>query len=188
MRGKPWSDDEERQLRQFIEEGRSLDEISRMMGKTRVSVKSKLFNSGLNLLKDATGLQKKVVVAVAAASPLTPTTVPLSVPALDPISASTVDASVDVACVEKKLPERLPSVGEQLKVLNEAIQALRQPGLSRAEASRLHNIIVGVKVYQELFVQFVDYCGLEAEVLELRRQLASENAKASSKDSSNVSR
>ena len=189
MRGKPWSDDEERQLRQLIEEGRSLDEISRRMGKTRVSVKSKLFNSGLNLLKDATGLQKKVAVAVAAASsPLTPTIVPLSAPALDPISASTVDASVDVACVEKKLPERLPSVEEQLKVLNEAIQALRQPGLSRAEASRLHNIIVGVKVYQELFAKFVDYCGLESEVLELRRQLASENAKAFSKDSSNVSR
>ena len=68
MRGKPWSVDEERQLRQLIEEGRSLDEISRRMGKTRVSVKSKLFNSGLNSVKDATGVQKSVAAAVAAAS------------------------------------------------------------------------------------------------------------------------
>jgi len=68
LRGKPWSVDEERQLRQLIEEGKSLDEISRMMGKTGVSVKSKLFNSGLNSVKDATGVQKSVAAAVAAAS------------------------------------------------------------------------------------------------------------------------
>jgi hypothetical protein len=53
MRGKPWSVDEERHLRQLLEEGRSLDEISIFMDKTRVSVKSKLFNSGLHLLEDA---------------------------------------------------------------------------------------------------------------------------------------
>jgi len=38
------------------------------MGKTGVSVKSKLFNSGLNSVKDATGVQKSVAAAVAAAS------------------------------------------------------------------------------------------------------------------------
>jgi hypothetical protein len=77
-----------------------------------------------------------------------------------------------------KLPERLPSVEEELKVLSAAIEALRLPGLCRSEVSRLHNIIMGVKVYQELFAQYVNYRGLEAEVLELRRALASENAKA----------
>jgi hypothetical protein len=77
-----------------------------------------------------------------------------------------------------KVPERLPSVEEELKVLSAAILALRQPGLCRAEVSRLHSIIVGVKVYQELFAEYVDYRGLEAEVLELRRVLACENAKA----------
>ena len=78
MRGKPWSIDEERHLRQLLEEGRSLDEISRIMDKTRVSVKSKLFNSGLHLLEDATGVKKKVAVAVAAvSSPLPFATVPL---------------------------------------------------------------------------------------------------------------
>jgi len=78
----------------------------------------------------------------------------------------------------------LPSVEDELKILAAAVEALRQPGLSRAEVSRLHNIMVGVKVYQDLFVKFVDYCGLETEVLELRRQLASKNAKSPNKTSS----
>ena len=37
MRGKPWSVDEERQLRRLLEEGKSLDEISKIMGKTRTA-------------------------------------------------------------------------------------------------------------------------------------------------------
>ncbi len=117
MRGKPWSVDEERHLRQLLEEGRSLDEISIIMDKTRVSVKSKLFNSGLHPLEDATGVQKKVAVAVAAvSSPLPFAAVPLSVPATDPSSASSIATTVEVACVEKKLPEQvLPSVEEQLR-------------------------------------------------------------------------
>jgi hypothetical protein len=99
--------------------------------------------------------------------------------------ASPILAAEDkVPIVDLKLPERLPSVEEELKILAAAVEGLRQPGLSRSEVSRLHNIIVGVKVYQELFVKFVDYCGLEAEVLELRRQLASKNAKSPSETSS----
>ena len=76
MRGKPWSVDEERELRRLVGEGRSLDEISRFMGKTRVSVKSKLFNSGLNSVKDATGWGKSVAVAVVASSPAASPAVP----------------------------------------------------------------------------------------------------------------
>jgi hypothetical protein len=53
MRGKPWLIDEERRLRQLVEEGCVIDKISQVMGKTRVSVKAKLYNLGL-LLKDAT--------------------------------------------------------------------------------------------------------------------------------------
>jgi hypothetical protein len=60
-----------------------------------------------------------------------------------------------------------------------AVEALRQPGLSRAEVSRLHNTIVGVKVYQELYAKFVDYCGLETDLLELRKQFKALNAKSS---------
>jgi hypothetical protein len=58
--------------------------------------------------------------------------------------------------------------------LDAALVALEQPGLCATEVSRLHNIIQGVKVYQQLFADFVNYRALESEVLELRKQLASE--------------
>ena len=182
MRGKPWSEDEEKQLRQLAKEGKSFDEISSIMGKSRLSVKGKLFNSGLN----------SVIVATARCTPVATTIATTTSPKegiagslAAPMPAAVVGAAEDkVADVVSKLPERLPSVEEELKVLAAAVESLRQPGLSRAEVSRLHNIIVGVKVYQELFAKFVDYCGLETEVLELRRQLASKNAKSSSDTSS----
>ena len=176
MRGKPWSEDEEKQLRLLVGEGKSLDTISSIMGKTRVSVKGKLFNLGLSSVKVATSPQHSVAAATAAASsPAVSDNVPLSTSTPFPAIA----ASIDVVGIDLKMPERLPSVEEELKILAAAVEALRQPGLSRSEVSRLHNIIVGVKVYQELFAKYVDYCGLETEILELRRQLASKNAKSS---------
>ena len=62
LRGKPWSIDEERILRQLVEEGRGIDAISQGMGKTRTAVKGKLNNLGLglNLKVVATGLQNSV--------------------------------------------------------------------------------------------------------------------------------
>ncbi len=182
MRGKPWSVDEERQLRRLVEDGQSLDEISRIMGKTRVSVKGKLFNSGLNSVKVATGVPCSVAAATTATTtPAKPTAIPSSAPEPASISDPVTVASVNPVYVGLKLPERLPSIEEELKILSAAVEALTHPGLSRAEASRLRNIIQGVKVYQELFAKFVDYRGLEAEVLELRRKLAAENEKSSSK-------
>jgi hypothetical protein len=71
----------------------------------------------------------------------------------------------------------LPSVEEKLKVLDAALVALERPGLRAVEISRLHNIIMGVKVYQQLFADFVNYRGLESEVVELRRQLAAEKTR-----------
>ena len=181
LRGRPWSNDEENQLRQLIKEGKNFDEISIIMGKSRLSVKGKLFNSGLNRVEVATHAQRAVATTIA-------TTTSPRKDIADSLTAPmpTVDnaAEDNVSNIELKLPERLPSVEEELKILAAAVEALRQPGLSRAEGSRLHYIIVGVKVYQELFTKFVDYCGLEAEVLELRRQLASKNAKSSSDTSS----
>ena len=146
--------DEERKLRQLVEEGRSLDEISSVMGRTRVSVKAKMFNLGLKSVCAATSVVGTV--AVAAAAPTGPFILPTS------------------DSVALKLPEQLPSVEEELRILAAAVEGLRQPGLSRSEQARLHYIIEGVKVYQGLFTKYVNYEGLEAEVLELRRQLASE--------------
>ena len=66
------------------------------------------------------------------------------------------------------LPEDLPSVKDQLKVLSAALKELETPGLEQSEVLRLRSIIQGVKIYQELFVDYVDYRGIEAELVELR--------------------
>ena len=172
MRGKPWSVDEERQLSRLVEEGKNSDEISRIMGKSRTSVRAKLFNSGLNCLIVTAGVgSAAVTTATIATTPLTSDVAPLPASVSDSVG---VGVAVDL-----KLPERLPSVEEELKVLAAAVEALRQPGLNRSEISRLHKIIQGAKVYQELFAKYVNYRGLEIEVLELRRQFASENTKRS---------
>lgn len=62
--------DEERQLRLLVKEGKGSDEISRVMDKTRVSIKAKLSNLGLHL-KAATGsaAQNSAATASAASSP-----------------------------------------------------------------------------------------------------------------------
>lgn len=178
MRGKSWSVEEERQLRQLVLERKSLEEISKTMGKTRVAVKAKLFNLGLNFLRDATPSAKQTVASAAAVSS---TEAPVFVPAPSAVVALPVN-------VDLELPQRLPSVEEELKVLSGAMKALEEPGLCRAEVLRLHSIIQGVKIYQELYAKYVDYRGLEAEVLELRKQLATENSKGTREESANVSR
>ena len=67
MRGKPWSIDEERHLRQLVEEGNGIDKISQVMGKTRISVRAKMYNLRL-LLVDATVVQNAVASAASVAS------------------------------------------------------------------------------------------------------------------------
>jgi hypothetical protein len=67
MRGKPWSIDEERHLRQLIEEGKGFSEISQVMGKSRVSIKNKLYNLGLSLIDNT---QSQFPLAVSSPSSL----------------------------------------------------------------------------------------------------------------------
>jgi hypothetical protein len=64
MRGKPWSIDEERHLRQLIEAGNGIDKISQVMGKTRVSVRSKMYHLGLSVV-DAAAVSPTIAVSVA---------------------------------------------------------------------------------------------------------------------------
>jgi hypothetical protein len=88
LRGKSWSVEEERQLRQLVLERKSLEEISKTMGKTRVAVKAKFFNLGLNFLKDATPSAKQTVASAAVSSTEAPVVVhaPSAVEALLPKS------------------------------------------------------------------------------------------------------
>src|ERR1035441_9211776 len=137
MRGKPWSIDEERHLRQLIEEGKGFSDISQVIGKSRVSVKNKLYNLDLSL-KDNTHPQFPVAVSSLPSSSMAPIVNPA--PAIDL-------ASINEAAHELKATGPLPSVEEKLRVLDTALVALERPGLHATEISRLHNIIQGVKVY-----------------------------------------
>ena len=98
--GKPWSIDEERQLRQLIEEGKGFSDISQDMGKSRVSVKNKLYNLGLSL-KDNTHSQFPVAVSSVSSSSMAPIVNPA--PAIDLVS-------VNEAAHELKATGPLPSV------------------------------------------------------------------------------
>jgi hypothetical protein len=51
-KGKPWDINEIRQLRQLVEEGKGIDEISRLMVKTKDAVRQKMMDLGLKVLKE----------------------------------------------------------------------------------------------------------------------------------------
>jgi len=78
-----------------------------------------------------------------------------------------------------KLPSELPSVEDTLKDLNAAVEALKTPGLDKTEVLRLRGIIAGCKEYKQMLVEFMDYLGLEAELLEGRAKIAELSKKAS---------
>ncbi len=78
-----------------------------------------------------------------------------------------------------KLPSELPSVEDTLKDLNAAVEDLKKPMLDRTEVLRLRGIIAGCKEYKQMLVEFMDYLGLEAELLEGREKIAELRKKAS---------
>ena len=187
MRGKVWSIEQERQLRKLVAEGVGVAEISRVMGKTRVSVRSKMYHLGLSVV-DAAAVFPTIAVSVASIASVASTPQPINehaplddaasqVPIVDPQSAASsasLPSEDDAFKVQLKENAPLPTIEEQLHVLNAAIVELRRPGISRAEVARYSKIIDGVKVYNDLFAKFVDYRGLETKVLELEKRLASE--------------
>ncbi len=71
-----------------------------------------------------------------------------------------------------ELPEELPSIEETLTKLSAALAVLEKPGLEKSDILRLRNMILGVKVYKELLADYMDYRGLEAELVELRKKYA----------------
>ncbi len=79
---------------------------------------------------------------------------------------------------ELDIPDELPSVEEALKVLVAAMTALQKPGLSKAEVSRLRSIVQAARIYQGLFADYVDYRGIEANLIDLEakyRQMVERN-------------
>ncbi len=189
LRGKSWSIEQERQLRELVKEGVSIAEISQTMGKTRVAVRAKIYHLGLSVV-DATVPPQNVAASIASVASIASTsqltekeklidctppkelvTSNLALP--DSFSASG-PKDTDSFTLQIKRDGPLPSIEEKLRVLDAALVALEKPGISRAEVARYSKIIDGVKVYNDLFAKFVNYRGLEMKVLELEKQFASE--------------
>jgi hypothetical protein len=77
------------------------------------------------------------------------------------------------------LPEELPSVETTLKTLAAALEGLKKPGLEKNDVFRLRCIIAGSKVYKELLSDYMNYRGLEVELMELREKYAEFSKKSS---------
>ena len=136
-KGKPWTVEDERQLRQLVTEKKSMRSIAKFLGKSLTSVQMKTSRLDLEVVDES---EKN-----------TPST-------------TTFDKLI--------MPIELPSIEQELKILVEALKRLETPNLDKTDVLRLRGIIQGVKVYQELIAQYVDYRGLEAEMLEWREKYA----------------
>jgi hypothetical protein len=69
-----------------------------------------------------------------------------------------------------KIPKELPTVEETLKMLAGALNAAMLPGLVKVEVQRLQTVATLARTYKDLFTDYVDYRGIEAELVELRRK------------------
>jgi hypothetical protein len=131
-KGKPWSAEEEKNLRSLFEAKKPIGVMTQTLGKSKGAIYAKLDELGLK------------------------------------VEATPRNVVSTTSCL--KLPRELPSVEESLKVLTAALKALEQPGLEQSEVLRLRSIIQGVKIYKDLFADYVDYRGIEAQFLELRQK------------------
>ena len=113
MRGKQWSIEEEQHLRQLIEEGKGLTEISQVMSKSRVSAKNKLYNLGLSLKDNAHSQFPAAVSSVSSLSSKAPIINPA--PAVDAVSVNEV-------ALELIATGLLPSVERKLRVFEAALK------------------------------------------------------------------
>ncbi len=68
------------------------------------------------------------------------------------------------------LPKELPSVEEALLMLAGAMDALRTPGLSKTEVTRLRSLVQAASMYQVKVAEYVDYRGIEKKVIQLERK------------------
>ena len=130
-KGKPWTAEEEKQLKELIEQKKPLNIIAVTMNKSRQAIKLKM--NRLNLKEVGYGIH-------------------------DP-SSSRLD-----------LPDDLPSVEEALHVLCKALDDLNQKGLDQNETLRLRTVIQGVKIYKELFADYINYSGIEAKMIEMEEK------------------
>ncbi len=146
-KGKPWELKELTTLRQLLDEGKSIQDISRALVKTEEAIRQKMFDLKLKEEKH--------------------------------------NGSSTLCFSSSKLeyPSDLPSIEQMLRVLAAVLKALETPGLDKNEILRLRGIIVGVKVYQERFEEYVRYREIEAELQELRSRYEELRKKTESNES-----
>lgn len=65
------------------------------------------------------------------------------------------------------IPEELPSIEEALKDLVAAMNALKTPGLSKTEITRLRTLIQTSGLYQHRLAEYLDFRGIEREMIDL---------------------
>ena len=139
-KGKPWTAEQEAELKQLIEQGAALETIASKLGKSKGAVRKKAERLGLE-------------VVVRKPAKLTTTS-------------------------EIELPAELPSVEEALKILAGALEAAKQPHLTRTEIQRLNAIVNLVRTYKALLADYVGYRKIEAKLLELEARYARLTEKA----------
>jgi hypothetical protein len=82
----------------------------------------------------------------------------------------TLQKSGGTTTSELIMPDELPSVEEALKDLVAAMNALKTPGLSKTEIMRLRTLIQTSCLYQKRIAEYMDYRGLEKELVELHEK------------------
>ena len=85
---------------------------------------------------------------------------------LEVVDESEKNTPSTTTCDKLIMPIELPSIEQELKILVEALKRLETPNLDKTDVLRLRGIIQGVNVYKELLANYVDYRGLESEMLE----------------------
>lgn len=167
MRGKPWSNEEERQLRTFAAQGLNASEIGLCMNKKPNSVYEKARRIGL--MVGISGRRKKTASSLAGSCVSGFGGSVGRQPDLAAGGFEEIHVCQGVGCGGFKLSADggLPSVEAALKVLVGAVDQLDVPGLRYDEIHRLRTMINGVKTYKELFADFLNYKELEKRMVEL---------------------
>jgi hypothetical protein len=83
-----------------------------------------------------------------------------------------IGGKMRISSSSPELPAELESVETTLKNLVVAMAELKQKGVDKTEVLRLRGFVSACKIYKELLVDYMDYRGLEEELLESRRKYA----------------
>jgi hypothetical protein len=79
------------------------------------------------------------------------------------------DSSSPPLSSKLELPKELTSVEYALKILAGALKMSTRAGLDKDEVQRLQVVATLARTYKEILVNYIDYLGIEVDLVELRR-------------------